>query len=139
MVDVGDNRKITDCIKVGHGSPIAASNRAVSISLAPRPFGASIALNKRERIMRHVAVIGSGPAGYYTAEACQKAFGDEVCIDIIDRLTLTYVLIQLGVAPDHQTIKAFNRRYAAGALKDNHRFVGNDFIGKYVRKTKIQI
>src|SRR3546814_1014574 len=49
MVDVGDNRKITDCIKVGHGSPIAASNRAVSISLAPRPFGASIALNKRER------------------------------------------------------------------------------------------
>src|SRR3546814_3927412 len=59
IVDVGDNRKITDCIKVGHGSPIAASNRAVSISLAPRPFGASIALNKRERLMRHVAVIGS--------------------------------------------------------------------------------
>src|SRR3546814_18760477 len=85
MVDVGDNRKITDCIKVGHGSPIAASNRAVSISLAPRPFGASIALNKRERLMRHVAVIGSGPAGYYTAAACQKAFGDEVRIDLIER------------------------------------------------------
>ena len=27
--------------------------------------------------MRHVAIIGSGPAGYYTAEACQKQFGDE--------------------------------------------------------------
>src|SRR3546814_15001103 len=36
--------------------------------------------------MRHVAVIGSGPAGYYTAEACQKTFGDGVRIDIIDRL-----------------------------------------------------
>ena len=28
--------------------------------------------------MRHVAVIGSGPAGYYTAEGCRKAFGDDV-------------------------------------------------------------
>ena len=36
--------------------------------------------------MRHVAIVGSGPAGYYTAEACQKQFGDEVRIDIIDRL-----------------------------------------------------
>ena len=31
--------------------------------------------------MRHIAVIGSGPAGYYTAEACQKQFGDAVRID----------------------------------------------------------
>ena len=35
--------------------------------------------------MRHVAVIGSGPAGYYTAEACQKQFGDEVRVDIMTR------------------------------------------------------
>jgi pyruvate/2-oxoglutarate dehydrogenase complex dihydrolipoamide dehydrogenase (E3) component len=28
--------------------------------------------------MRHIAVIGSGPAGYYTAEACQKTFGEDV-------------------------------------------------------------
>ena len=35
--------------------------------------------------MRHIAVVGSGPAGYYTAEAAQKKFGDDVRIDIIDR------------------------------------------------------
>src|SRR3546814_9638107 len=138
MVDGGDNRKITDCIKVGHGSPIAASNRAVSISLAPRPFGASIALNKRERLMRHVAVIGSGPAGYYTAEACQKAFGDEVRIDIIDRLPVPYGLIRFGVAPDHQSIKAVSRRYEAVALTDNVRFVGNVLVGKDVSISELQ-
>jgi NADPH-dependent 2,4-dienoyl-CoA reductase/sulfur reductase-like enzyme len=55
--------------------------------------------------MLHVAVIGSGPAGYYTAEACQKAFGDNVRVDIIDRLPVPFGLIRSGVAPDHQSIK----------------------------------
>jgi ferredoxin--NADP+ reductase len=34
--------------------------------------------------MRHIAIIGSGPAGYYTAEAAQKLWGDEVRVDIFD-------------------------------------------------------
>jgi NADPH-dependent glutamate synthase beta subunit-like oxidoreductase len=46
--------------------------------------------------MRHVAVIGSGPAGYYTAEALQKQFGDEVRIDVIDRMPVPYGLIRFG-------------------------------------------
>ena len=56
--------------------------------------------------MRHVAVIGSGPAGYYSAEALQKQFGDDVRIDMIDRMPVPYGLIRFGVAPDHQSIKA---------------------------------
>ncbi|RST19874.1 pyridine nucleotide-disulfide oxidoreductase, partial [Streptomyces sp. WAC04770] len=75
--------------------------------------------------MRHVAVIGSGPAGYYTAEACQKVFGDQVRVDIIDRLPVPFGLIRTGVAPDHQSIKGVSRRYEAVALTDNVRFVGN--------------
>ena len=43
--------------------------------------------------MRHIAVVGSGPAGYYTAEAAQKKFGDDVRVDIIDRLPVPYGLI----------------------------------------------
>ncbi|TPG17577.1 pyridine nucleotide-disulfide oxidoreductase [Sphingomonas koreensis] len=82
--------------------------------------------------MRHVAVIGSGPAGYYTAEACQKAFGDAVRIDIIDRSPAPFGLIRSGVAPDHQSIKGVSRRYEAVALTDNVRFVGNVTIGKDV-------
>lgn len=79
--------------------------------------------------MRHIAVVGSGPAGYYTAEACQKQFGDDVRVDIIDRLPVPFGLIRTGVAPDHQSIKAVSRRYEAVALSDNVRFVGNVTIG----------
>ena len=82
--------------------------------------------------MRHIAVIGSGPAGYYTAEACQKQFGDEVRIDIIDRLPVPFGLIRTGVAPDHQSIKAVSRRYEQVALSDNVRFVGNVSVGEDV-------
>ncbi len=82
--------------------------------------------------MRHIAVIGSGPAGYYTAEACQKTFGDQVRVDIIDRLPVPFGLIRTGVAPDHQSIKGVSRRYEAVALTDNVRFVGNVTIGKDV-------
>jgi ferredoxin--NADP+ reductase len=79
--------------------------------------------------MRHVAVIGSGPAGYYTAEALQKLYGEGVAIDLIDRLPVPYGLIRSGVAPDHQSIKAVYKRYEKVSLSPNVRFVGNVLIG----------
>ena len=82
--------------------------------------------------MRHVAVIGSGPAGYYSAEALQKQFGDDVRIDMIDRMPVPYGLIRFGVAPDHQSIKAVSRRYEKVALSDNVRFAGNVLVGRDV-------
>ena len=82
--------------------------------------------------MRHIAVVGSGPAGYYTAEAAQKKFGDDVCIDIIDRLPVPYGLIRFGVAPDHQSIKGVYKRYEAVNLSENVRFVGNVSVGKNI-------
>jgi NADPH-dependent glutamate synthase beta subunit-like oxidoreductase len=77
--------------------------------------------------MRHVAIVGSGPAGYYTAEALQKA--EDIAIDVLDRLPVPYGLIRTGVAPDHQSIKAVARRYEGVALTDNVRFVGNVAVG----------
>ncbi|HEX6374440.1 MAG TPA: FAD-dependent oxidoreductase [Allosphingosinicella sp.] len=79
--------------------------------------------------MRHVAIIGSGPAGYYTAEALLKLYGEAVAIDMIDRLPVPYGLIRSGVAPDHQSIKAVYKRYEKVALSANVRFVGNVCIG----------
>jgi ferredoxin--NADP+ reductase len=79
--------------------------------------------------MRHIAIVGSGPAGYYTAEAAQKQFGDGVRVDIFDLLPVPYGLIRTGVAPDHQSIKAVSRRYEKTALSDNVRFVGNVAVG----------
>jgi len=82
--------------------------------------------------MRHVAVIGSGPAGYYTAEACQRQFGDQVDVDVIDRLPVPYGLIRFGVAPDHQPVKAVTKQYETIALHENIRFVGNVTVGRDV-------
>jgi ferredoxin--NADP+ reductase len=82
--------------------------------------------------MRHIAIVGSGPAGYYTAEAAQKEFGEDVRVDIFDLLPVPYGLIRTGVAPDHQSIKAVSRRYEKTALSDNVRFVGNVAVGKDV-------
>ncbi len=88
--------------------------------------------------MRHIAIIGSGPAGYYTAEAAQKKFGDDVRIDIIDRLPVPFGLIRFGVAPDHQSIKAVSARYEKVALSDNVRFVGNVSVGNDVTVDELQ-
>jgi len=88
--------------------------------------------------MRHVAVIGSGPAGYYVAEACAKRFGDDVRVDILDRLPVPYGLIRTGVAPDHQSIKAVSRRYEATALGDTVRFVGNVSVGRDVSVSELR-
>ena len=82
--------------------------------------------------MRHVAVIGSGPAGYYTAEALQKQFGDDVRIDVIDRMPVPYGLIRFGVAPDHQSIKSVYKRYEKVALSETVRFAGNVLVGRDV-------
>lgn len=78
----------------------------------------------------HVAIAGSGPAGYYTAEALARA--PHVRVDILDRLPTPFGLIRGGVAPDHQSIKQVARRYEQTALMDNVRFLGNLAIGRDV-------
>ena len=92
--------------------------------------------------MRHIAIIGSGPAGYYTAEAAQKHFAkddhEDVRVDIFDMLPVPYGLIRFGVAPDHQSIKGVSRRYEKVALTDNVRFVGNVCIGKDITIPELQ-
>ncbi|MFC7536406.1 FAD-dependent oxidoreductase [Sphingomonas sp. GCM10030256] len=79
--------------------------------------------------MRHFAVIGSGPAGFYTAEALTKAYGERARIDILDRLPVPYGLIRFGVAPDHQSIKAVSKRYEKVATTPGVRFLGNVHLG----------
>ncbi len=88
--------------------------------------------------MRHIAIIGSGPAGYYTAEAAQKQFGEDVRVDIFDKLPVPYGLIRTGVAPDHQSIKGVSRRYEKTALTENVRFVGNVAVGEDVSIAELQ-
>ncbi|PCH76248.1 MAG: hypothetical protein COC07_07955, partial [Erythrobacteraceae bacterium] len=80
--------------------------------------------------MRHIAIVGSGPAGYYTAEAAVKKWGEDARIDVFDKLPVPFGLIRTGVAPDHQSIKAVARRYEKTAIGDTVRFVGNVAVGE---------
>ena len=82
--------------------------------------------------MRHFAVVGSGPAGFYTAEALEKAYGDNARIDILDRYPVPYGLIRFGVAPDHQSLKAVSKRYDKVAESAGVDFIGNVTIGRDV-------
>ena len=82
--------------------------------------------------MRQFAVIGSGPAGFYTAEALAKSYGEGARIDLIDALPVPYGLIRFGVAPDHQSIKAVSRRYDQVAEGEHVSFVGNVRVGRDV-------
>lgn len=88
--------------------------------------------------MRQIAIIGSGPAGYYTAEAALKQWGSEVRVDVFDRLPVPFGLIRTGVAPDHQSIKAVSRRYETVALAENVRFLGNVTIGTDITVAELQ-
>ncbi|WP_308515602.1 FAD-dependent oxidoreductase [Sphingomonas flavescens] len=82
--------------------------------------------------MRHFAVVGSGPAGFYTAEALEKAYGDQARIDILDRYPVPYGLIRFGVAPDHQSLKAVSKRYDKVVDSAGVDFIGNITVGRDV-------
>jgi NADPH-dependent glutamate synthase beta subunit-like oxidoreductase len=75
-----------------------------------------------------VAIIGAGPAGFYTAEALLDRT-DDVRIDIIERLPTPFGLIRAGVAPDHQSTKQVTRRFEQTALRDLVHFYGNVSVG----------
>jgi NADPH-dependent glutamate synthase beta subunit-like oxidoreductase len=79
--------------------------------------------------MRHFAIVGSGPAGFYTAEALGKAYGDKARVDILDRYPVPYGLIRFGVAPDHQSLKAVSKRYDKVAEAAGVDFIGNVTVG----------
>src|SRR5919204_6297392 len=81
-----------------------------------------------------VAVIGSGPAGIYAAEALVKQAPGMVQVDIFDRLPTPYGLVRYGVAPDHTSIKSI-ARYLQRVLEDpSVRFLGGVEFGRDVTR-----
>ena len=79
-----------------------------------------------------VAVVGSGPAGFYTADALLKSEQPAVEVDVLDRLPTPWGLVRLGVAPDHENIKAVSRAFEKTAARPGFRFLGNVEVGAAV-------
>ena len=77
-----------------------------------------------------MAIIGSGPSGFYAAEHLQEQDGLEVQIDMYDRLPTPFGLVRGGVAPDHQKIKSVTRVYDKIAAHPEFRFFGNVEMGR---------
>jgi len=76
-----------------------------------------------------VAIIGSGPSGFYAADHLQRQAGLVVHIDMFDRLPTPYGLVRGGVAPDHQKIKSVTKAYERVATHPSFRFYGNITYG----------
>ena len=84
-----------------------------------------------------VAIVGSGPSGFYTAQALVKR-AEDAEIDIIERLPTPYGLIRGGVAPDHQTTKRVTRAYERTALQPNVAYFGNVQVGRDVSMAELR-
>ena len=80
-----------------------------------------------ERPLR-VAVVGSGPAGFYAASALLTA-DPPAEVDMIERLPTPWGLVRLGVAPDHPKLKEVSRAFERTAQRPGFRFFGNVELG----------
>jgi ferredoxin--NADP+ reductase len=81
-----------------------------------------------------VAIVGAGPAGYFTAQALQNSQTDDLTfqIDMIERLPTPWGLVRSGVAPDHSKIKTVAKVFEKIAKEPNFRLFANVEVGKDV-------
>ncbi len=85
----------------------------------------------------HVAVVGSGPSGFYATEALLKS-GHSVRVDIYERLPCPFGLVRSGVAPDHPKLKQAILVYDKIAREPGCGFFGNITIGRDLAVEQLQ-
>src|SRR5713226_5617738 len=78
-----------------------------------------------------IAVIGSGPSGFYTTEALFRA-GAPVAVDMFEQLPVPYGLVRFGVAPDHPKLKQVTAAFDRIATTPGFRFIGAVAVGRDV-------
>ncbi len=78
-----------------------------------------------------IAIVGAGPAGYFTAQALQNAQSDDLSfsIDMFERLPTMWGLVRSGVAPDHPKIKTVAKVFEKVASDPDFRLFGNVEVG----------
>jgi ferredoxin/flavodoxin---NADP+ reductase len=84
-----------------------------------------------------IAVIGSGPAGFYTAGHLLKDSAGSFEVDMLERLPTPWGLVRSGVAPDHPKIKSVTRIYEKTAAHPRFRFFGNVVFGEHVSREEL--
>lgn len=84
-----------------------------------------------------VCVVGSGPAGFYTAEKMLKAH-QQAHVDIIDRLSTPFGLVRSGVAPDHPETKIVINQFSRVAHHERCSFLGNVTLGSSISLSELR-
>ncbi|MFI7342876.1 NADP oxidoreductase [Streptomyces sp. NPDC050085] len=88
--------------------------------------------------MPHIAVVGSGPSGVYTAQSLvQQGSVPDVRVDVLDRLPCPYGLVRYGVAPDHEKIKSLQNNLRTVLHEDRVRFLGGVEVGPALPPAKL--
>jgi len=89
----------------------------------------------------HVAIVGSGPAGFFAAASLLKAAdaSDEidVAVDMLEMLPTPWGLVRSGVAPDHPKIKSISNQFEKTGEDPRFRFFGNVVVGKHVQAAEL--
>jgi ferredoxin--NADP+ reductase len=84
-----------------------------------------------------VAVIGSGPAGFYAAGHLLADASDRFEVDMFERLPTPWGLVRSGVAPDHPKIKSVTRVYERTAAHPRFRFFGAITFGEHISREEL--
>ncbi|WP_028922901.1 FAD-dependent oxidoreductase [Pseudonocardia acaciae] len=85
----------------------------------------------------NVAIVGSGPSGFYAAGALLDRADLDVRVDMYERLATPWGLVRAGVAPDHPKIKSVSSVYAKIAAEESFRFFGNVDVGTDVTREEL--
>ena len=96
-------------------------------------------MNEGDRTNRpvHIAVVGSGPSGFYASEALLRS-GVPVRVDMFERLPTPFGLVRSGVAPDHPKLKEAILVYDRIARTEGFSFLGNVTVGRDVSIAEMQ-
>jgi ferredoxin--NADP+ reductase len=89
----------------------------------------------------HVAIVGSGPSGFFAAASLLKAADAsediEVAVDMLEMLPTPWGLVRSGVAPDHPKIKSISKQFEKTAEDPRFRFFGNVVVGEHVESREL--
>lgn len=89
----------------------------------------------------HVAIVGSGPSGFFAASSLLKAADasqdTDVAVDMLEMLPTPWGLVRSGVAPDHPKIKSISKQFEKTAQDPRFRFFGNVSVGEHVQASEL--
>ncbi|KAL4893141.1 NADPH-adrenodoxin reductase Arh1 [Aspergillus ambiguus] len=76
-----------------------------------------------------VAIVGSGPAGFYAAYRL-LAKTENAVVDMYEKLPVPFGLVRYGVAPDHPEVKNCEEKFTEVAASSRFNFIGNVELGE---------